>query len=503
MKNILFAWIGKQDQEATKNSSESWIGPIARAVTTQNYEIIVLLCNYGEKDGKNYKNWLQKKFQIDHVKLKFISLTSPTAYDEIYRFAADAIQQVQKEFSDNARLTFHLSPGTSAMAAVWIILSKTKFPANLIESSIHHGVKQVSIPFDIAADYIPPKLQVSDQKVVQLTSGFNADKQAFKDIEYRSEIMRRVVAKARLVAIRSVPVLIEGESGTGKEMFARAIHAGSDRANKPFIPINCGAIPAELIETELFGHEKGAFTGADKKRPGHFKTADTGTLFLDEIGELPSNMQVKLLRVLQEGKIKQVGKDEETKIDVRIIAATNRNLVQEIANGKFREDLFYRLAVGVLSLPPLRKREGDISLLTDIFLQRINEETKGKNHDGGKKISASAKNIIINYSWPGNIRELLNTLTRAHIWSLNTTINEEDIRDALLPVYTRDRDSDGLLGKPVCHGVDLTAIMRTVAAHYLAEALKETHGNKTQAARLLKLSSHQTLSNWLEKYGVK
>jgi transcriptional regulator with PAS, ATPase and Fis domain len=182
--------------------------------------------------------------------------------------------------------------------------------------------------------------------------------------------MKRVIALARRVAIRSIPVLIEGESGTGKELMARAIHQASPRAAKPFITVNCGAIPPELVESEFFGHRRGSFTGAVSDRKGHFERADGGTLFLDEIGELPKAIQVKLLRTLQEGEVTPVGSSEARKVDVRVVAATNRTLISEVAEGNFREDLFYRLAVAIIKLPPLRERAGDLSLLIDALLHR-------------------------------------------------------------------------------------------------------------------------------------
>jgi transcriptional regulator with PAS, ATPase and Fis domain len=186
--------------------------------------------------------------------------------------------------------------------------------------------------------------------------------------------MDRLIQRARRVAIRNVSVLIEGESGTGKELLARAIHRASPRKDRPFIAVNCGAIPAELVESELFGHEKGAFTGATQQRTGHFEAADGGTLFLDELGELPGPAQVKLLRTLQEGEVVRLGSSKPTKVDVRIIAATNRTLTEEIASGRFREDLFYRLAVAVLKLPPLRERSGDLGVLIDHLLAQVNRE---------------------------------------------------------------------------------------------------------------------------------
>ena len=315
--------------------------------------------------------------------------------------------------------------------------------------------------------------------------------------------MQRVVLKARRIAPRSIPVLIEGESGTGKELFARAIHDASPRKDKPFVAINCGAIPAELVESELFGHEKGAFTGATAARVGHFEAAHQGTIFLDEIGELPKEMQVKLLRTVQEGEVKRIGATKARQVDIRIIAATNRNLIDEVAAGSFREDLFYRLAVAVIKLPPLRERDGDVSLLIDQFLERINQESGNEPGYKQKKISASARNILLQHSWPGNVRELQNTLTRAAVWSVDEELGEEDIREALLPVPAAGKGKELILNQPLGEGINLPEIMKTVAVHYLERGLAETHGNKTKAAEILGLPSYQTLTNWLKKYGLE
>ena len=503
MQNILFTWIGATDLRAIKEPETAGLGPIAQAVKEKHWDKIILLCDYPKKQGAQYHQWLQETSATRSIILNHTSLSGPTDYADIYQSAVHVIQKTEKELTRPFCFTFHLSPGTPAMAAVWIILGKTRFPANLIESSRVHGVKTVSIPFDISADYIPAQLHTSDSRIVQLASALSEDTQAFSDIVHRSDVMQRVVVKARLAAIRSIPVLIEGESGTGKELLAKAIHAESPRAENHFVTINCGAIPDELIESELFGHEKGAFTGASAKRQGHFEAADSGTLFLDEIGELPVSMQVKLLRVLQEGEVKPVGATRAKKIDVRIIAATNKNLLQETVTGNFREDLFYRLAVAVLQLPPLREREGDVGLLIDTFMKRINKESKIVPTETDKIVSASARNLMQKHSWPGNIREMLNTLTRAYIWTAGEVIQDADIREALLPNPTGHKVSGDILGKPVSMGVDLPVIMQTVAAHYLKDALKETRGNKAKATELLNLSSYQTLTNWMKKYSVE
>jgi transcriptional regulator with PAS, ATPase and Fis domain len=386
------------------------------------------------------------------------------------------------------------------MAAVWIIIAKTRYPATLIESSIKGGVKVASVPFDLSAEFIPDLLRKPDERLEKMTAGLSPEAPEFENIIHRSTVMKRVIAKARLIAPRSVPVLIEGASGTGKELLAQAIHNASVRKEKSFVAVNCGAIPNELIESEFFGHEKGAFTGAEKQRIGYFEAANEGTLFLDEIGELPLQAQVKLLRALQEKEVTRLGASKPIPFDVRIIVATNRDLIKEIAHGCFRPDLFYRIAVAVLKLPPLTDRAGDVGLLVDRILDQINDESVNEPGYKHKKISASAKNLMLQHNWPGNVRELQNTLLRAAIWSSGTIIDPEDIRDALLPMA--QPGGDGLLGKPLDDGINLSNLMEKLARHYLKRALAEANENKTKAAERLGFSNYQTFTNWLKKYHV-
>lgn len=244
----------------------------------------------------------------------------------------------------------------------------------------------------------------------------------FKDLVGDSTALRHVMRLGERAAASNIPILITGESGTGKEMVARAIQGSSDRAGRPFITVNCGAIPENLVESILFGHEKGSFTGASAKHIGKFQEADGGTIFLDEVGELPSDMQVKLLRVLQEGEVDPIGSKRPVKVDVRVISATNRNLGEEVKTGRFREDLFYRLNVFPVEIPSLRDRREDIPALIDHFIQRYNAEerrdVRGVRHE--------VLDVLNQFNWPGNVRQLENTIFRAVVLAENPYLSAED-----------------------------------------------------------------------------
>lgn len=496
-RDVLISWIGRTDLRAASGAENTGPGPIAQAAGAHPYEAIHLLSDFDPAEAKNYVKWLAPQVSAK-IHLHPAKLASPTHFGDIYQQASTVLDKLKQE---SASVTCHLSPGTPAMQSIWILLAKTTHPARLIQSSPEAGVEEAVIPFDISAEFVPQLLQQSDKRLAELAQGIATENAQFSDIVYRSGIMKRVVEQAQRVAIRSIPVLIEGESGTGKELMARAIHRSSPRAGGPFIPVNCGAIPAELVESEFFGHKKGAFTGAASDRKGHFEQAGGGTLFLDEIGELPRPVQVKLLRTLQEGVVTPVGSSEARRVDVRIIAATNRTLIDEAASGRFREDLFYRLAVAIIKLPPLRERAGDISLLIDAMLAHVNEESAklGLKH---KKLSASAKNIMLQHRWPGNVRELLNTLQRASACSDDETISAEAMRDAILMAQPAKPGQEGILDRPIADGVELEEVLATVARHYIERALAHSHNNKTQAATLLGLGSYQTLTNWMKRYGI-
>jgi transcriptional regulator with GAF, ATPase, and Fis domain len=506
---MLVSWIGNADLRAPSVEDKSDIGPVAQALEARKFDRVLLLADQEKAALRKYEGWLRAQVVGKaRVKLTFeyVELTSPTNFDEIYTAVTQTLEKCIREIGEQPELTFHLSPGTPAMAAIWVILGKTRYKAELIQSSRQKGVETASVPFDIALspEFVTDVLRAPDKRLEGLSTGSAEDALQFGGIIYRGVAMERLIARAQKAAPRSVPVLIEGESGTGKELLARAIHQTSTRRDKAFQIVNCGAIPAELVESELFGHVKGAFTSATKDHIGHFEAANGGTLFLDEIGELPLAAQVKLLRAIQEGEIRRVGDIKTVHVDVRIIAATNRELSAEAALGRFREDLFYRLAVLVLKVPPLRERDSDLGLLIDGLLARINDQSERANEPGfkRKKISGNARNLLMQQHWPGNIRELENTLRRAAVWSSGETISADDIKEALLPVIGGKLGAEIVLNRSLDQGIDIQHLIGSVAEHYLRRAMDAAHGNKTKAAKLLGLANYQTLSNWLEKYGI-
>jgi two-component system response regulator PilR (NtrC family) len=309
-----------------------------------------------------------------------------------------------------------------------------------------------------------------------------------------SERMQAVYQMIETVAEVQSTILVTGESGTGKELVARAIHDLSPRAERPFVSINCGAFTETLLESELFGYVKGAFTGANTNRKGLFEAANRGTIFLDEIGEMSPAMQVKLLRVLQERKVRPVGAHEEIDIDTRVIAATNRDLSQMVKDGQFREDLFYRVSVIPIELPPLRERTEDIVELTEHFVKKFCAQT-------GRQISISEKalRLLEIYSWPGNVRELEHTIERAVALERTDTIQPERFPEQITNYNpARIASAFDLPGE----GINITAYLDQLEKTYILEALRKTNGNQTRAAELLHLSV-RSLRHLLDKHSIR
>lgn len=318
-----------------------------------------------------------------------------------------------------------------------------------------------------------------------------SEENASTEILGRSPAITSMLSMIRTVAPTEATVLITGESGTGKELVARALHAQSLRKDEPLVTVNCAALAETLLESELFGHEKGAFTGADKRREGRFKQADRGTLFLDEIGEMPIGVQAKLLRALQQGEIQRVGSDKSEHVDVRVIAATNRDLRKEVEERRFREDLYFRLNVISLEVPPLRQRKEDIPLLAAHFLSHYAE----RNHKNVKGFSAQCMDMLLHYDWPGNVRELQNAVERAVILCTGEYVTgpELPVNIAKLAAEALPKSSEvssSLAGLP----------LEEVERRAIEETLRETGDNKSAAARKLGIT-RATLHKKLRKYG--
>jgi two-component system response regulator AtoC len=307
----------------------------------------------------------------------------------------------------------------------------------------------------------------------------------------KSKSMESVFSLCAKATRYNTTVLIVGESGTGKELIARGIHFGGARAKKPLVPVNCGGIPENLMESELFGYKKGAFTGADKDRKGLFEEAEGGTIFLDEIGELPLSLQVKILRVLQESEIRPVGDSKTKKIDVRIIAATSKNLEEEVNRSAFRQDLYYRLNVLKIYLPPLRERREDLPLLCAHFIDVLNGKL-GKNI---KEISPSAMALLLSHDWPGNVRELENLIERAVVIAEEPVLAPENFSLEPGGKTVVKADSDG-------EGYSIKTEQAVLEKRLIEKALSATEGNRTQASRLLGIS-HPSLLSKIRIYGIK
>jgi DNA-binding NtrC family response regulator len=517
-KRILVTWFGHSDLLAmARELNDLELKYYARAKTGKRpdlfkgqahiealigghrFDEVHVLSIWDEKQTQKFKPTYEGRVQI-HTG----ALEDPFSFEEAFRFANNFLEShVSKEDS----LYLFLSPGTPAMVASLLLLGKTRFPATFFRHNPKIGrAEQFSIPFDIVMDCVTDRLRIPDAKLQGYASITHEPHVAFQDIVGTSQRLKEAIALADRAAIRDVDVLILGESGTGKELFARAIHQASRRgkSDKPFVARNCAAIPETLLESELFGHLKGAFTGASKKRDGAFKLADGGTLFLDEIGEMSPVNQAKLLRVLQSQaadgpcvrRIQPVGMEKRTdefKVDVRIIAATNRNLQERIKEGAFREDLLYRLAVVKILLPPLRSRPTDIPQIATKVLNRINDQFQPSEIGyKRKRLSNDAVVTLCRRQWPGNIREL-----EAALKQLCVFLDAEEITAAAINYYAPESPSpmanSNLLQRATGEVIDLKQRTREIQTMFVQDAYRETD-SQGEAARLLGVSQQMVSS---------
>ncbi len=373
-----------------------------------------------------------------------------------------------------------------------VVITAFSSVESAVEAMKHGAMDYVTKPVDIES----LKLTVAKALDFEALRGENEELKKrlgeqfdFRNIIGRSPAMAKVFETLALVAPSDATVLINGESGTGKELIAGALHHNSKRKEQPFIKVNCAALNENLLESELFGHEKGSFTGADRQRKGRFELADKGTLFLDEIGDMSAQTQAKILRVLQEGELERLGGSETTRVDVRLVAATHRDLNAMVAQGSFRQDLFFRLSVVPIELPPLRQRTEDIPALADFFLTRYAK----KNQKDIKGIHPQALMLLARYSWPGNIRELENSIERAVILCLGEQITPKELPPQMLPddfeTFTTPLDAQG--------GQSLKDVEREA----IRITLKQTDGNRSKTAKTLGIA-RQTLINKIKAYGL-
>jgi two-component system response regulator PilR (NtrC family) len=386
---------------------------------------------------------------------------------------------------------------TENPATPMIMITAHTSAKDAIEAMKAGAVDYISKPFDVEelgllVDRALGEKHLQDENIYLKQE--LAAKYTFANIIGKGSRMQEIFRTIERIGKVSSTVLLTGESGTGKELIARAIHYTSIRKDRKFVSINCGALPETLLESELFGHERGAFTGAVKEKRGLFSEADGGTLFLDEISETSATMQVKLLRAIQEKLIRKVGGNEEASVDVRIIAATNKDLADLVSGGRFREDLFYRINVIPIALPPLRSRVEDIAPLTQHFIISICKEQKIPE----KKISTEAMRLLEAYPWPGNVRELENTLERTVALEPGAVITASSLPEAIaLGVRTRVPDFESLPAE----GINLEAYLEAVGKRLMREALDRCDGVQTKAAELLRMS-FRSFRYYAKKYNL-
>jgi two-component system, NtrC family, response regulator PilR len=418
---------------------------------------------------------------------------------QIYDIVVSDIRMPDMDGVELLRFCKEVSPATKFILITGVPTIDTAIDA------VNFGADRYVIKGDRLLDELRPAVQqVAETLALKKEAGYlRRELRRLTGLDHiigTSPKMKAIFELIENIAPQNSRVLITGESGTGKELVARAIHEHSSRAKNPFITINCGAFPETLLESELFGYMKGAFTGANENRRGLFQAAHGGTLFMDEIGNMSVTMQVKLYRVLQEGKVRPIGSTEESDVDVRVIAATNKNLEEEITAGRFREDLYYRLSVIPIHLPPLRERREDIPLLAREFLERFSK-SMNKKVEG---IDAEAMRRLEVYDWPGNVRELENTVERAVALESSSRVSVEALPDRIRNYFREAVPHNGHNGNGIAlppEGLSLEDHIREVERSYLLAALERSGGVRTRAAELLKMT-YRSFRHYAKKYEI-
>ncbi|MGI2161037.1 sigma-54 dependent transcriptional regulator [Shewanella sp. SM95] len=495
--NILLTWLGNKDLENMQSDKGAAI--VTLAIKSKiPFDKIVILSNKDEQLWPQFERYLKKQLAINQrpfhdIQVFKAHINSPIDYQSIAKTSEHWIAKL----SDEAQtLSINLTSGTPTMTTLSVLIGKGKPNTHFLQTTPDNQLIEVDIPLDFIHTYV----KSAAKNIASSASALSMHSTAFTALTAQSPAMKALIVKAQKIAAAEVPALILGETGTGKELMAHAIHKGSLRANKPIRIVNCGAFAQNLADSTLFGHKKGAFTGADKDYAGLFEQADGGTLFLDEVGELPLDIQVKLLRALQQGEINRLGDNKPIYLDVRIIAATHQDLQQQIAAGQFREDLFYRLAVGIIKMPALRERKQDIPKLVNQLISQINHVGSKHPQYQSKNICEKAIEFISNQAWPGNIRELWSTLNRACLWSDSSIITANDLADALLASHKPQQATD--ISMSLHDKVDIVQLTDDIQKNYVKAALKASGNVKKQATQMLGLKDHQTLTNWMKRLQI-
>lgn len=496
--NILLTWLGNKDLDNMELDQSAAIVTLATK-SSQPFNKIVILSNQQEQKWHRFELFVQKRMATigrpaEDIKIYNADIVSPIDYSSIATVTEKWISKLSEEADS---LCINLTSGTPAMTTLSVLIGKGKANTQFVQTTPKNEMIYVDIPIDFGQEYV----KSASKNIANTATSEPKIEQAFSKLTAKSVQMQNVVNKAKKIAASEVPALILGETGTGKELMATAIHKGSLRANKPLKVINCGAFAENLVDSTLFGHKKGAFTGAEKDHPGLFEQADGGTLFLDEVGELTPEIQVKLLRALQQGEINRLGDTQTTNVDVRVIAATHKDLSKLVEEGKFREDLFYRLAVGIIQMPALRERIEDTTVIVNQLVEQINKV--GSKHPDyiSKNISEKGIKFILSQPWQGNIRELWSTLNRAFLWSDSQTITENDLSSAMINRAKNESFTDVTLSYD--DKLDITQLVDKYKKAYVLAALKASGNVKSHAAQMLNLKDHQTLSNWMKRLNIK
>jgi len=430
-------------------------GPILSLLSTRSFDHIFLFDTPStQRVTEETKDAILKRHRGTEVHVLEINLSDPTNYQEIFRGLRAHIHSIIEGFS-SARFFVAVASGTPHMHACWVLLTASgEIPARILHVR-------------------PPRFVTKEHPLV---SEVDLSSRDFPSVRFQDRPITVEESMGAMLAPSQAPILILGETGTGKELFARYIHRLSGRPRRSFVPVNCAAIPEDLVESLLFGHKKGAFTGAVNDQVGKFDTANKGTLFLDELGELPLSAQAKLLRVVQDGLVEPIGQAKAHKVDVRIVAATNRDLRKLVRQGKFREDLFYRLNVGEIKLPPLRERRSDIPKLALHILDRLNGSLRRP-----KRLSAEALARLQSHNWAGNVRDLENVIERSVRLCRHDVLDADDLLITEPVTYADPLDA---LPDPY-EGFSLDEFLGSARKQMILRALEAANGNQSQAARML------------------